>query len=84
MRVAWLAASDRSSGKRYGDAVRWKLDTPLPDAIADLPVSPATPDGAPRVIFAALDTDIAREMEPRFCCCRLRGDFEFERLPYAG
>ncbi len=64
--VAWLAASDRSSGKRYGDAVRWKLDTPLPDAIADLPVSPATPEGAPRVIFAALDADIAREMEPRF------------------
>lgn len=64
--VAWLAASDRSSGKRYGDAVRWKLDTPLPDAIADLPVSPATPDGAPRVIFAALDADIARAMEPQF------------------
>ena len=32
--VAWLAASDRSSGKPYGDAVRWKLDTPLPERIA--------------------------------------------------
>jgi aspartate-semialdehyde dehydrogenase len=29
-------------------------------------VSPAAPDGAPRVIFAALDADIAREVEPRF------------------
>ncbi len=65
-KVTWLAASDRSSGKRYGDAVRWKLDTPLPDEIAALPVSPAVPDGAPRVVFAALDADIAREMEPRF------------------
>ncbi len=64
--VAWLAASDRSSGKRYGDAVRWKLDTPLPEKIAAMPVSPAVPEGAPRVIFAALDADIAREMEPRF------------------
>jgi aspartate-semialdehyde dehydrogenase len=64
--VAWLAASDRSSGKRYGDAMRWKLDTPLPDAIANMPVSPASPDGAPRVIFAALDSDIARDLEPRF------------------
>ena len=64
--VAWLAASDRSSGKPYGEAVRWKLDTPLPDRIAKMPVSPADPEGAPRVIFAALDTDIARELEPKF------------------
>jgi aspartate-semialdehyde dehydrogenase len=64
--VAWLAASDRSSGKPYGEAVRWKLDTPLPKRIAAMPVSPAAPKGAPRVIFAALDADIAREMEPAF------------------
>jgi aspartate-semialdehyde dehydrogenase len=64
--VDWLAASDRSSGKKYGEAVRWKLDTPLPERIAAMPVSPATPTGAPKVIFAALDADIARELEPRF------------------
>ena len=64
--VAWLAASDRSSGKRYGDAAKWKLDTPLPKHIAEMPVSPATPEGAPKIIFAALDADIAREMEPAF------------------
>ncbi len=64
--VTWLAASDRSSGKAYGDAVRWKLDTPLPARIAAMPVSPATPEGAPSIIFAALDSDIARDMEPKF------------------
>ena len=64
--VAWLAASDRSSGRKYGDAVRWKLDTPLPERIARMTVSPAVPEGAPKVIFAALDADIAREMEPAF------------------
>jgi aspartate-semialdehyde dehydrogenase len=64
--VAWLAASDRSSGKPYGEAVRWKLDTPLPDRIAKMPVSPADPEGAPAIIFAALDADIARDLEPRF------------------
>lgn len=64
--VAWLAASDRSSGKLYGEAVKWKLDTPLPDRIAAMPVSPASPEGAPKVIFAALDADIARDMEPKF------------------
>ena len=64
--VAWLAASDKSSGKRYGDAAKWKLDTALPAYIAEMPVSPATPEGAPRIIFAALDSDIARELEPTF------------------
>ncbi|MGA8287115.1 MAG: aspartate-semialdehyde dehydrogenase [Acidobacteriaceae bacterium] len=68
--VTWLAASDRSSGKRYDGAVRWKLDTPIPASVAKLPVSPATPeqnpDGVPEIIFAALDTDIARELEPKF------------------
>lgn len=64
--VAWLAASDKSSGKRYGNAVKWKLDTQLPAHIAEMQVSPATPEGAPRIIFAALDSDIARELEPKF------------------
>ena len=66
-RIAWLAASDRSTGKQYGEAVRWKLATPLPDQFAQMTLSPALPDaGTPRVIFAALDTDIALDLEPRF------------------
>src|ERR1700734_1530873 len=64
--ITWLAASDKSSGKTYGEAAKWKLETPLPDRIASMMVSPATPEGAPGVIFAALDTDIARELEPKF------------------
>ena len=64
--VAWLAASDRSSGKKYGEAAKWRLDTPLPDRIANMTVSPADPAGAPKIIFAALDADIARDMEPKF------------------
>jgi len=65
-RITWLAASDRSSGKRYEDAAKWRLDTPCPERIAKMTISPAEPDGAPKVIFAALDTDIARDLEPRF------------------
>ena len=64
--VAWLAASDRSSGKPYGEAAKWRLDTPLPERIARMTVSPAEPEGAPRIIFAALDAGIARELEPKF------------------
>src|SRR5580700_9228064 len=64
--VAWLAASDRSEGKTYGEAARWRLKTAIPANIAAMKVSPATPDGAPKIIFAALDASIAAEMEPRF------------------
>jgi aspartate-semialdehyde dehydrogenase len=64
--VAWLAASDRSAGQTYGEAARWRLKTPIPDRIRQMRVSPAEPTGAPRVIFAALDAGIARELEPKF------------------
>src|ERR1700731_266314 len=64
--VAWLAASDRSEGKSYAEAARWRLRTPIPAAVAAMRVSPAIPDGAPRVIFAAVDAGFAAELEPRF------------------
>jgi aspartate-semialdehyde dehydrogenase len=64
--VAWLAASDRSEGRPYAEAARWKLKTAIPAQVAGMKVAPATPEGAPKVIFAALDASIAAEMEPRF------------------
>ena len=64
--VAWLAASDRSEGKVYAEAARWRLKTPVPSGVAKMKVSPAAPDGAPKIIFAALDSAIAAELEPRF------------------
>jgi aspartate-semialdehyde dehydrogenase len=64
--VAWLAASDRSAGQVYGEAVRWRLKTPIPDRVRKMTVSKAAPDDAPRAIFAALDAGIASELEPRF------------------
>jgi aspartate-semialdehyde dehydrogenase len=64
--VAWLAASDRSEGRLYGEAARWKLKTPIPSRVAEMRISPAKADGAPKLIFAALDASIAAELEPRF------------------
>src|SRR5580700_5069567 len=68
--ISWLAASDRSSGKTYAEACRWKLDTPLPKRIAAMTLQPNVPEGSaielPKIIFAALDADIARELEPKF------------------
>jgi aspartate-semialdehyde dehydrogenase len=64
--VAWLAASDRSEGRPYAEAARWRLKSPIPSGVADMMVSSPKPDGAPKIIFAALDASIALELEPRF------------------
>src|SRR3984957_13099476 len=64
--VAWLAASDRSEGRPYGEAARWRLKTAIPAHIAKMTVAPAKPEGAPKIIFAALDSGIARDLEPEF------------------
>jgi aspartate-semialdehyde dehydrogenase len=64
--VSWLAASDRSEGRPYAQAARWRLKTAIPDRVAQMTVSPATPEGAPKIIFAALDAAIAKDLEPQF------------------
>ena len=69
--ITWLAASDRSAGKTYAEACKWKLDTPLPKHIAAMTVMPNVPEGTPtgklpKIIFAALDSDVAKELEPKF------------------
>src|SRR5260370_11062078 len=68
--IAWLAASDSSAGKTYAEACRWKLDSTLPARIAAMTLQPNVPEDSavelPKIIFAALDADIARELEPKF------------------
>jgi len=64
--VVWMAASDRSAHKTYTEACKWRLSTPLPARIAAMKVSPSVPEGAPKLIFAALDSAAATELEPRF------------------
>jgi aspartate-semialdehyde dehydrogenase len=64
--VAWLAASDRSEGRPYAEAARWRLKTAIPADVARMTIAPARLAGAPKIIFAALDASIARELEPQF------------------
>jgi aspartate-semialdehyde dehydrogenase len=64
--VAWVAASDRSAGQPYAQAARWRLRTPIPHNVAAMTVSNPNPDGAPKIIFAALDAKVAAEREPSF------------------
>lgn len=64
--VKWLAASERSVGLPYVAAARWRLKTPIPVSLESLPVAACEPDGAPRVVFSALDAAVATETEPKF------------------
>ncbi|MGD0787141.1 MAG: aspartate-semialdehyde dehydrogenase [Terracidiphilus sp.] len=82
--IVWLAASDRSSGKPYGEAAKWRLDTPLPDRIAGMTVAPADPEGAPKIVFASVDAAIARELEPKFAaagCAVISNSSAFRMAP---
>ena len=81
--VSWLAASDRSEGRPYAEAARWRLKTAIPANVANMTVSPAKPEGAPKIIFAALDASIAARTRAAVCRGRLRRCFEFERPAHA-
>jgi len=82
--IAWLAASDRSSGKLYGEAAKWRLDTPLPERIANTTVAPADPEGAPKIVFSSVDAAFAHELEPKFAaagCAVISNSSAFRMTP---
>lgn len=58
-----VAASERSAGKRYGDAVRWALPGSPPSAIADLVVETVAAPSPEMLVFSALGSDIAGDIE---------------------
>jgi len=65
--ITALAASERSAGKTYENAANWRLDTPMPENVADIevvPVNPKTVDAD--VVFSALPADLALTVEPDF------------------
>ena len=62
--VAHLAASDASAGKPYGEVVRWRETTPLPERAAALVVASSRQPASVPLAFSALDTQAAAELEP--------------------
>jgi aspartate-semialdehyde dehydrogenase len=63
-----LAASERSADKPYEKVVNWRLDTPFPEKIAKLKVTPTSPKGMKDVdlVFSALPAEIATDVESEF------------------
>jgi aspartate-semialdehyde dehydrogenase len=64
-RTTWLAASERSAGKRYGD-LAWRLPVATPEDVAGLSVEALTPGVGPKLVFSALDSSIAGQAEADF------------------
>ncbi|MFZ0062261.1 MAG: aspartate-semialdehyde dehydrogenase [Pyrinomonadaceae bacterium] len=64
--ITALAASDRSQGKRYGEACSWRLAGELPQSIAKLLVQAPEPPLDCELIFSSLPGEIARTTEGRF------------------
>ena len=65
--IRHLAASDRSAGKRYAEACDWRLGGEPYAGLADRVVVPCTPQAAAAgIVFSALDSAPARELEPLF------------------
>jgi aspartate-semialdehyde dehydrogenase len=61
--LAALAASPASTGRPYGEAVRWSLPHTLPARVATMELRPASPELEARVVFSALDADVAGPIE---------------------
>ncbi|HVR41486.1 MAG TPA: aspartate-semialdehyde dehydrogenase [Thermoanaerobaculia bacterium] len=62
-RLHEVVASDRSAGKRYGDAADWRLDTQLPDDASALTVKSLGAELESRLLFSGLDSSVAGEAE---------------------
>jgi aspartate-semialdehyde dehydrogenase len=64
--LAEVAASERSSGKTYAEAVRWHLDAPIPAGARDLVVGSLNPSLECDFVFSALDSSVAGSAEEEF------------------
>jgi aspartate-semialdehyde dehydrogenase len=72
--LAAVAASERSRGKSYAEASRWRLPSKLPERVGAMTVAAVTDELPCSIVFSALDAAVAREVEP---ACARRGMLVF-------
>lgn len=66
-----LAASERSAGKKYGDACNWVMESNLPKETAEMPVANADVESVEKagdvdLVFSSLPGDLAGPVESEF------------------
>lgn len=62
-RIHEVVASERSAGKRYGEAADWRLESVMPAAASALEVKPLGSALESRLLFSGLDSSVAGEAE---------------------
>jgi len=65
-----LTASGDSAGKTYREAAKWRIDSPIPDSVADVEVTETAPETVPDdvdLIFSSLPSSVGEAVEPAFC-----------------
>src|SRR2546425_7413954 len=65
-RLHEVVASERSAGKRYGEAADWRLETLLPRDAASMDVKPLGAELESRLLFSGLDSSVAGEAEEHY------------------
>lgn len=63
--IAALTGSDRTAGKSYGVAGGWRLDTPIPASVRDMPILPGDAALDTPLVFSALPSSVAEAHETR-------------------
>ena len=61
--VSAVAASDNSAGKKYAQATKWMLDTPIPESVAEMTVQPCRPGLDCDFAISSLPTNVAEQVE---------------------
>ncbi len=67
--IGALTASDASAGRPYHEAAKWRVDSPIPEAIREAPVIETSPDAVSddvALVFSALPSGVAADVEPAF------------------
>lgn len=64
--ITALAASGRSAGRPYNEAVNWFQSSALDKRIGSMVVSECVPSLSCKVVFSALDSNVAGEVEADF------------------
>ncbi|WP_306058231.1 aspartate-semialdehyde dehydrogenase [Natronococcus wangiae] len=68
--IAALTASESSAGKTYRQAAKWRVDSPIPEDVAEMTVSATEPDAVPDdvdLLFSSLPSSVGAKVEPAFC-----------------
>ncbi len=68
--IVALTASESSAGNQYRDVAKWRIDTPIPESVADITVGKTAPEAVPDdvdIIFSSLPSGIGETVEPQFC-----------------